>query len=268
MYCDATCQRPMEGEVMCSESKPANKITWSTLAAIGAALIALLVPAGHFIGQGFIKGLGLPAELAGLDVFSMQLWGFYGLINISTGALLALLPLASVLIVITIAGTTGLFATKSTRAIMECCFLFLLSPVKRLIDWAVPQRNEKRRQQVLDCLEFIYVFCFWGFYALIALIALILTLASIANLPSKLINVGEEMAKEHKARWGKEICVNDSPADSSNCIEINSHDGDIELIGIVIYKNEKEIGLITPSGPLHTTLPDAYSIVPYSPPTQ
>ncbi len=253
---------------MCSESKPAKKITWSTIATIGTVLIALLVPAGHFIGQGFIKGLGLPAELAGLDVFSMQLWGFYGLIDISTDALLAVLPLASVLIVITIAGTTGLFATKSTSAIMEYWLLFLVSPVKRLVNWAAPQSNEKRRRQVLDYLEFIYVFCFWGFSALIALLALILTLAFIANLPSKLINVGEELANEHKARWGKEICVNDSPSDSSDCIEINSHDGETELIGIVIYKNNKDIGLITPSGPLHTTLPAAYSIVPYSPPTQ
>ena len=192
---------------MTSKNKSLFEITWTRLGALGAIIIALLFPIGYFIRQGYVEGLGFNSDLANLNTVDMQIWGFYGFLNIIITVTSSLVSSLPVLTLIFVAGSTGLLATKTTRDTLERAFLWMLQPIKWLIYKLDAVKNPKRRMLVLSVLEHIYVFCTWASYALIAVVFLILIVLAISALPDRLIKIGKNLADEKKGKWESGICL-------------------------------------------------------------
>jgi hypothetical protein len=250
---------------MTSKNKSLFEITWTRLGALGAIIIALLFPIGYFIRQGYVEGLGFNSDLANLNTVDMQIWGFYGFVSIIITVTSSLVSSLPVLTLIFVAGSTGILATKTTRVTLEHAVLWILQPIKRLVDKLDAVLNPKRRMLVFSLLELIYVFCSWATYALIAVVFLIIFALAISALPDRLINIGKNLADDKKEKWERGICSKQDDPKSNKCEEIIDLATGTKTVGIVIYRNANEIGVITKEGPVHRSLPSKFEVKPYEP---
>lgn len=247
------------------ENKISFDVAWKALATLFAIIIALLFPIGYFVRQGYIQGLGFNVELVDIASVDLQIWGFYGFLNIIAAAIKPLL--SSAFIIALVAGTVGVAVSYKARTQTLSLLFFPYSSFKKHFDKIVSTLDQGKRSFLTALLEFLLNFGQSAYYALITIFILAFLVLLLSALPNRLTDIGKTIAENQKERWGASICGDLKSSLANHCVKINNKDNNEEEIGIIIYRSGNEIGLMSQTGAKHLSLPQSFAAEPYDPDT-
>jgi hypothetical protein len=250
---------------MKTDNKIGFEVAWKALATLIAIIVALLFPIGYFVRQGYIEGLGFNVELVDIASVDMQIWGFYGFLNILAAAVKPLL--SSAFIIAIVAGIVGVAVSHKARNQTLSLLFFPFSSFKKYFDKIISTLDKEKRASLIAILEVIQTFGIWAYYALIAITALAFLVLLLAVIPSRITEVGEAFAKNQKEQWGASMCGDLKSSLENHCVKITNKDNDKVRVGVIIYRSGSEIGLMNETGTKHLTLPKSFDAVPYDPNT-
>ena len=248
---------------MKTEQKGRFDVIWKVLATLFAIMITLLFPIGYFVRQGYIQGLGFNVELVDIASVDMQIWGFYGFLNILAAAVKPLLSSAFIMAIVS--GIVGVSVSHKARNQTLSLLFFPIISLKKYFDKIVSTLDKKKRARLIVILEVMQTFGAWAYYALISITLLAFLVLLLAVLPNRLTEVGEAIAENQKERWGASMCGDLKSSLENHCVRITNKDNDKVNVGIIIYRSGNEVGLVNEAGAKHLTLPQSFQAVPYDP---